>query len=375
MQTERSLEQSQKTIEMGSLLLTPCRLPNKELKDFKKLIEETALYPRTIQKLSEPRYGYTITALKDIPDYEVKAGDIGGFIEDPFGITAQLPIHLWIEKGAFVLDNARIADGVHLGKGSCLSENATIYHAQKPESFNDTMPNLCNLFMSGHAFIDSLDIVIRDNQHHDTRNKQKIVLRKFENVHGDANILSPYDLNAVTFQLPNMRNLLHLLFFPGRDEVKVSFDFAPATVLCVSSRCTPSGIRSSEKLFCGSVSKLYSMLQNTKCVLQGQIENTDGKAIEVLRFVDNEINLSNAFDLALTKNNSDETNVVPTEGSLDALEHFVAEQAKLIEFDINERSSRKLRYRDSIKDMRIADQANECVDEESEDHNIFEIGI
>ncbi len=77
-----------------------------------------------IQHPDNPKL-FSIQALRDIPKFGVKAGDLGGYIEHE-GNLSQAG-ECWISDYAKVLENAHISDDAHVSGGAKVFGNALVF--------------------------------------------------------------------------------------------------------------------------------------------------------------------------------------------------------------------------------------------------------
>jgi hypothetical protein len=68
---------------------------------------------------------YQIQALRDIPKYGVKKGDLGGFLEKAENLSQEGDC--WVYSDAWVFDNARVSGKAHVSDNARVFDNARVY--------------------------------------------------------------------------------------------------------------------------------------------------------------------------------------------------------------------------------------------------------
>lgn len=150
------IERKDEVLHLGALTLIPTEISEDDLPGYLYVDRNGR---KSLTENPPTRRGYRIKAGEDIPEFGIEAGREGGFVESQFAIP-QDPKKLWIEKGAFVLDNAHVWDGIHLGPDVWLCDNAIMARADKPLKFPRNKPNVCSLVMKGTTVVSSLDALL-----------------------------------------------------------------------------------------------------------------------------------------------------------------------------------------------------------------------
>lgn len=132
---------------------------------------------------------YRIQALKDIPAHEVKAGDIGGYVESEFNLSQSGSC--WIDEDAKVcecaqvLDDAYVSDTAVIYGDAIVSENACV---QQDARVGD------NAQIFGHAHVHDNSVVCQYAKVFDYADiSGEVVICGFACIHGDAHVWSDFD--------------------------------------------------------------------------------------------------------------------------------------------------------------------------------------
>lgn len=100
---------------------------------------------------------YRIRALRDIPRYNIKAGDLGGLIESENNLSQEGDA--WVAYGAMVFDDALAMDDAYVGGATMVFEHATI----KKDAYTSGRARISgDAVIGGNATI-SGTIIIYDN--------------------------------------------------------------------------------------------------------------------------------------------------------------------------------------------------------------------
>ena len=79
-----------------------------------------------ITDIQHPDYSFfhRIRALKDIPRYGVKAGDLGGYVESEWNLSQEGDC--WVGGNAWVYENARVCGNAWVGGNARVHEDAQV---------------------------------------------------------------------------------------------------------------------------------------------------------------------------------------------------------------------------------------------------------
>lgn len=127
---------------------------------------------------------YRIRALKDIKKYGVKAGDLGGYIEDEENLSHKGKC--WVDKDSIVFDDAYVSDDAIIINSIIdgTNDEVNIYGnseiinsriSDEVSVYNSIVKNVSDLYGDGHVFNCKLII---DEKYNDNKHYIKVIINK-----------------------------------------------------------------------------------------------------------------------------------------------------------------------------------------------------